>query len=184
VRWYQGADDPFETDTQQRNDAILKALAVSYIVYNAFPGSVVEKATAFRKTPSGQALGLYYATIEVALPFSDNAAMGTGNMVDKLIAGGVAAQFDRLSALSGGRDLDGAKDMLTTLTSPLNKIVDHTRQYTDPVVAKVSPYIPGAMNAADKAAGAIANAADVMPVYRLLGARMAAEAAAYRALNP
>lgn len=53
-----------------------------------------------------------------------------------------------------------------------------------PVADAAAPYVPGVMNASDKIAGVVAGAADVMPVYRLLGARLAAESAARRALFP
>jgi hypothetical protein len=39
------------------------------------------------------------------------------------------------------------------------------------------------MDGADKVAGVVASGADVLPVYRLLGARLAAEGAIIRALG-
>ncbi|HHO53794.1 MAG TPA: hypothetical protein ENK18_23705 [Deltaproteobacteria bacterium] len=179
----QGVES-FETDNQQRNDAVLKALGLSYMVYKAYPGSVAERADAFRTSPTGQAMAIYYGTIEVALPFADNAAMSSSGALEQLLSKDGDEQMRRMSQLAQGHDVDGAAQMMSQLTEQLQRVADHAANYVKPVAEQIGPYMPGAMNAADKAAGALANAADVLPVYRLLGARLAAESAARRALTP
>jgi len=176
--------EALETDDQQRNDAVLKALGLAYMVYHAYPGTLAERATAFRKSPTGQALAIYYGTVEVALPFADNAAFAGGSALANLLDSEGQAQSQRLAQMAGGGDLQGAMQMMSQLTGQLQTISNYTSDYIKPVSDAVGPYLPDAMNAADKAAGVIANAADVMPVYRLLGGRLAAESAALRALSP
>jgi hypothetical protein len=84
--------------------------------------------------------------------------------------------------MAGSHNIEGAQEMLATITGPLQRVVAHTSKYTKPVADAAAAYVPGLMSGADKVAGLVAGAADVMPVYRLLGARLAAESAARRAL--
>jgi hypothetical protein len=178
--------EALENDSQQRNDAILKAIGLAYMVFKAYPGSLAERAAAFRDSPSGKSLALYYGAVELALPFADNAAsMGAGGF-DNLIRSGSAAQARRLAEMAQGRDIGQASEMLTQVTSQLSSVASHAAGYIQPMTQAIGPYLPGGAalgTAADKAAGALASAADVLPVYRLLSARLAAEAAARRALK-
>lgn len=179
----RGAEGAMETDPQQRNDAVLKGLGIAYMAYNAFPGSLTERVEAFRTTPAGQALLMYYAAVEIALPFADNAVDIGGNFVQQLFAKEGAGQFSRLSSLAGGKSLEGAMGMFTAMTGGVQRVVDTASKYTKPVAEAAKQYAPGALSAGDKIAGAVATAADVMPVYRYLGGRLAAEGAAWRALK-
>ena len=175
----------FENDSQQRNDAVLKGLGLAYMVYKAYPGSLQEKAAAFKASPSGQALAVYYGAVEVALPFADNAVtMGSGGLR-------ACSARERRPRAPGSRRWPRArtsarrKEMLTEVTSQLQTVAGQAANYIQPVTQAIGPYLPGTAllgTATDKAAGAIAGAADVLPVYRLLAARLAAESAARRAL--
>jgi len=185
VKLFRGeGSNALETDSQQRNDAVLKALGLSYMVHKAFPGTLTEKASGFRDSQTGQALAVYYGAVEVALPFADNAAVAGTSFLSDLYGRAGSAQANRLASMAGGRSIEGAQAMLKTLTEPLQRVVAHATKYTKPVAEAASPYVPGLMSGADKVAGVVAGAADVMPVYRLLGARLAAESAARRALSP
>lgn len=175
--------DALETDGVQKADAVLKGLAVAYMAYNAFPGSIAERVEAFRSTPAGQALAMYYAAVEIALPFADNAATVSGNFFQGLMDKEGSAQASRLAGLAGGKSLDGAMQMVSAITQPIQRVIDHTAQYTKPIAQSAAAYAPGAANAADKVAGAVATAADLLPVYGYLGARLAAEGAAWRAIK-
>lgn len=175
--------EALETDGQQRNDAILKALGIAYMVYYAYPGTLQEKAVAFRDSPTGQAMMMYYGSIEVALPFADNAAQYAGGSLSAMLDNEGGAQASRLAEMAQSHSLEGAVQMLQQLTGQMQKVADHATAYVKPVADQIGPYVTGGMNVADKAAGALANAADVMPVYRLLGGRLAAESAARRALT-
>ncbi len=171
-----------DTDSQQRNDAVLKALALAYLVYKAYPGSITEKAAAFRDSPAGQALAVYYATVEVALPFADNAALAGGSFLTDLLHREGAGAATKLASMAGAHSLEGAQAMLAAIAEPLQKVLNHARGYIKPVADAATPYVPGLMGGADKVAGMVAGAADILPVYNLLGARLAAESAARRAL--
>lgn len=187
-----GGAAALENDEQQKKDAVLKAVAIAYIVYKAYPGSMAEKAQAFAASPAGRALAIYYAVVEVALPFADNAAMGSGNFLQDLIGKEGAAQASKLAGMAAGHDLGGAQQMLSALTGQLNDLVNQSRGLVKPVVGAATPFLGsmggGAMGAlgamgnlagrADQVAGVVAGAADVLPVYNLLTARLAAETAA------
>jgi hypothetical protein len=172
-----------ETDDQQRNDAVLKALGLAYMIYKAYPGSIAEKANLFRSTPTGQALALYYASVEVALPFADNALVKGGNILEDLFSKEGGEQMSRLTSMAGDHGIEGAQSMLTSIAEPLKRVVDHASNYVQPVAESAKKYVPAVMDGADKVAGVVASGADVLPVYRLLGARLAAEGAIIRALG-
>jgi hypothetical protein len=170
-----------ETDKQQRNDAVLKALGIGYLAWKAFPGTVAERAAAFKDSDAGKALLYYYGAIEVALPFADNALLKGGNILESLFDDLGADQVDRLAGLAGGKDLSGVQEMLSSLSGTLRGAVDSAAPHVEPVANAAKKYLPGVMDKGDKIAGLVANAADVMPVYRLLGARLAVEASIARA---
>lgn len=173
-----------ETDAQQRNDAIVKALAIAYMAYRAFPGTLQERTQRFVASPTGQNMLVYYAAVEVGLPFADNALLAGGNIMDGLLGDQVEAQVARLASLAGGRSLGEVSGMLQQLTGWMQTAVDTTAPYIETVAQGAQEYLPLGSSAADKIAGLAANAADVMPCYRLLGARLAAEAAVLRAMDP
>ena len=180
----QGVES-FENDPTQRNDAILKAVGLSYMIYKAYPGSLAERAAAFKSSPAGKTLAVYYGAIELALPFADNAAQMGASGFEQIIKSGSDAQAKRLADMAQGKDLGQAGEMLTAVTSQLGSVAETTSGYIKPMTQAIGPYLPSAGavgQAADKAAGALATAADVLPVYRLLSARLAAESAARRAL--
>lgn len=176
-------DEALETDRQQRNDAILKALGIAYMAHRAFDGSIPERAAAFQRSSAGQAILTYYAAVEIGLPFADNAMMASGDLLSGLLQGNGTAQAGRLASMAGGRSLAGAAEMLSALTGPLRSTVQSVSPHVSSVADAARKYVPAAMGTADKVAGVVAAAADVMPVYRLLGARLAAESAVLRAMG-
>ncbi len=176
-------DRALETDDQQRNDAVLKALGIAYMAYRAFDGDLVDRARAFQASPAGQAILIYYAAVEVGLPFADNALTASGDLLSAMLSTDTAAQARRLASMAGGRSLGGASEMLQALSAPLTAAMQQVSPYISTIASSARQHIPGAISAADKAAGLVAAAADVMPVYRLLGARLAAEASVLRAMG-
>ncbi|MEQ1567462.1 MAG: hypothetical protein ABMA64_17600 [Myxococcota bacterium] len=184
-RLFQGKGaEALENDTAQRNDAVLKALGLAYMVYRAYPGSVADKVRAFSASPAGKSLAVYYGAVEVALPFADNAAMAGAGGLSNLLQSQSAAQAARLGQMAEGHDVGQAREMLTHLVGSLQGAASSAAGYVKPVTQAVGPYLPTAAfgaTAVDKAAGAIATAADVLPVYTLLSARLAAESAMLRA---
>lgn len=165
-----------ETDTQQGVDTGLKLFGIAYMVHKLFPGTVQEKATSFYTTPTGQALAFYFASIDVVLPFADNALIGGGNAIQTILQryGGASAQ--KLAAIPGGSQIAAeAQSMVGSLVAPLEGAVRQVAPHARAIADSAAKHLPGFMNAADKVAGIVATGADVLPIYRFLGARLAAE---------
>lgn len=172
--------EALETDDQQRNDAVLKAFALAYIAWKAFPGTLPERAAAFAAAPAGRALLTWYAAIEIGLPFADNALSSGGNAFSTLMDRYGSAQLQRFSGLLGSKGGEGVPGALAALTGPIQSAVTAVEPHMARVADTAKQHLPGAMNTGDKVAGVLANVADVLPVYRFLGARLAAEAAVLR----
>lgn len=170
-----------ETDTQQRNDAVLKAIAISYMAWKAFDGSIVDRAKAFAACPSGKAILSYYAAIEIALPFADNAVVAGGETLSSLMDKYGAAQLQKFSQLTGGKNTDGVAGALSALTGPIESAIATVRPHAAKIAEVAKNNLPGALATGDKVAGVLAGVADVLPVYRYLGARLAAESAVIKA---
>lgn len=169
--------DALESDPQQGVDAGLKLLALAYLAHRLFPGSIAQKLELFHTTPAGQALELYFGAVEVALPFADNAVTGTGDFVGKLMAryGGDAA--GKLTSFAGAKVAQEASGMLAALLGPIEGVTQRVVPYTRSIAERARQYAPMVATGVDKAAGVVATAADALPVYRYLGARLCAEGA-------
>lgn len=184
VNWFFGDKSKgLENDDEQRNDAIMKAFGVAYVAWNAFPGTLAQKANAFRTCAAGQAMLAYYGAAEVALPFADNALVGGGSFISTLMNKAGAAQAARLTSMAGGKSMDEAKGMLNSIIGPMEQAAALASKHVAPIANAAKQYVPSAMGGADKVAGVVASGADMLPVYRLLTARLAAESAALRALK-
>lgn len=185
IRFFFGDKDKrsqaLETDAQQRNDAVLKAFALAYMAHQAFDGGIAERARAFAAAPAGQALLTYYAAIELALPFADNAMLGTGELFGRMLASDGQGQLRRLGGMAGGRDMGGVQEALGALQGAIEGSLERVRPHVDAIASAARTHVPKALDTGDKVAGALANVADLMPVYRYLGGRLAAESAVIRA---
>ena len=172
----------FEADPQQAADAGLKAVALSYLVATLYPGSVTEKVKLFLETPAGQEIALYYAGVEIALPFTDNLIEASGNWMGKLLETS-GSQESRFSEFAGSLPFEQARGILEALKNQIDSTLTKVKPYLDPLREKVASIAPTALNVADSTTGAVATALDVLPVWRFLGARLAAEACAIRAVK-
>lgn len=172
----------FEADPQQAADAGLKAVALSYLVATLYPGSVAEKVKLFLETPAGQEIALYYAGVEIALPFTDNLIEASGNWMGKLLETS-GSQESRFSEFAGSLPFEQARGILEALKNQIDSTLTKVKPYLDPLREKVASIAPTALNVADSTTGAVATALDVLPVWRFLGARLAAEACAIRAVK-
>lgn len=170
----------FEADPQQAADAGLKAVALSYLIATLYPGSVAEKVKLFLDTPAGQEIALYYAGIEIALPFTDNLIEASGNWMGKLMESS-GSQESRFSEFAGSLPFEQARAILDALKNQIDSTLTKVKPYLDPLREKVAAIAPTALNVADSTTGALATALDVLPVWKFLGARLAAEACALRA---
>jgi hypothetical protein len=166
-----------DTDAQQGADAALKAAAISWMAMTLLPGSIPERVRALRALPSGEALLTWYAAVEIALPFADDVALGAGGLVGKLIDRYGGANLARLDGAAGSGAAEAASGMLGGLTQPLDDIVRSVGAHTQQIAESARVWLPPAVATAGTVAGAVATAADALPVYRLLGARLCAEAA-------
>lgn len=172
----------FEADPQQAADAGLKAVALSYLIATLYPGSAAEKVKLFLETPAGQEIALYYAGVEIALPFTDNLIEASGNWMSKLLESS-GSQESRFSDFAGSLPFEQARAILDSLKTQIDSTLTKVKPYLDPLREKVAAIAPTALNVADSTTGAIATALDVLPVWRFLGARLAAEACAIRAVK-
>jgi len=168
-------------DSSQRNDAAMKALGIAYIVHKAVPGSVSDKVKAFAEYEAGQMLIAWYAGIEVALPFADNVISGGPAFLDSLFESHLGDAVSRLSALPGVGSLDGVQDTLKGISSHLKNGVNRAQDKAPQLAEAARRVVPVVGRAADIATGMVAQGADLMPAYRLLGARFIGEATIRRA---
>ncbi|MCB1308849.1 MAG: hypothetical protein KDK30_11740 [Leptospiraceae bacterium] len=181
-----GEKRTFEADNQQALDAALKATGLAFMIYRLYPGGVTEKVTQFKNTKAGQEAAIFFALGEVALPFSDNLVESGGNLVSRLMNNPNIDLSGKFGQFVGAEQFNQAKEMMGQLTAPLDGVLEQAKQYTGPVIQKIQSYLPsggGAMNIADSATGVAATGVDLMPVWTFLGARLAAEACAMRAMS-
>jgi len=169
-----------ETDPQQGADAALKALAIAYMAHTLFPGSVSEKVRQLRAVPAGEALLTYFAAVELALPFADDALLTSGSIITGLLQK-YGGSLGKLDMAAGAGASAAAQGMLGGLAAPLDGIVRSVAQQTTQIAGAAQKFLPSAIATAGTIAGAAATAADALPVYRYLTARLVAEAALYRA---
>ncbi len=186
-KMYQAKDtteriDALETDTQQAVDAVIKAMAIAYVIHKLYDGDISDKIAQFRKSEAGQAMMFYYAAIEVGLPFTDNALSGGAGFLKSLFDKYGPEQQTKLAAVAGEEEAAAAMGVLQQLTGPLASMVEMAGQYLTPIANAVTEYLPKAMSVGDKAAGVAATGADLLPVYRYLGGRLVAEECLKRAL--
>ena len=169
----------FESDPQQALDAGVKALAIAYAVYKLIPGGISEKVSEFKSLDTGKEMAIYFASIEVALPFLDNAVEGGAELIQKLMKSN-SGITDKFGALAGGGAAQ-ASEMLNSLAGPLDSYIGVAKDHAGTIADKVKTYLPAAANVADSATGAVATGADLLPVWTFLGARLVTEVAARRA---
>ena len=182
-RLFQGkGSDALENDTQQAVDAVLKGLAMSFVLYKLFPGSMGEKVTAFRATATGQAFVFYYAAIEVGLPFADNALLGGGSFVKGLFDKFGPDQQAKLGAVAGAEEAAAAMGTMQQLMGPIETMAGMAKEHLGGIASAAAGFMATALNVGDKVAGVAATGADFLQVYRFLGARLVAEAALRQAL--
>ncbi|MFO0661140.1 MAG: hypothetical protein U0165_15100 [Polyangiaceae bacterium] len=164
-----------ETDSQQGVDAGLKLLGLSYIIYELFPGGLTDKVQLFYTAPAGQAIATFFASVEVALPFADNALTAGGGMVGDLWNRYGSTSASKLAGFAGAGQLQSAQGMVSSLLGPIDQAVKGVAPYARNMAESIRPHLPGAMGFVDAAAGMVGTAADALPIYRYLGARLAAE---------
>lgn len=163
------------TDAQQGTDAALKAVVIAWLVHTLFPGPVSEKVARVRALPAGQALLTWYAAVELGLPFADDALLASGSLLTRLLDkyGGAAGKIEQIA---GAGAFSEARATLEGLLTPLNDVTRTVAGHTRSIAETARTFLPPVIATAGTIAGAAATAADALPVYRFLGARLVAEA--------
>jgi hypothetical protein len=179
----QARIDALETDTQQSIDAVLKGLAMAFVIHKLFPGSISEKVAAFRSTNTGQAFVFYYAAVEVGLPFADNALLGGGSLVKSLFERFGPDQQAKLAAVAGPEEAEQAMSMMQQLMAPVETMAGMAKEHLGGIANAAAGVASTALDVGDKVAGMAATGADFLQVYRFLGARLVAEACLRRAVE-
>ncbi len=164
-----------DTDAQQGADAALKMVAIAWLTHTLIPGSVPEKVARLRALPSGEALLTYYAAVELALPFADDAVSGAGGLLARLLERYGPANRGRLDGAVGPGAEAVANGILGELVGPVDAMARALSAHAQTIAAAAQQWLPPAIATAGTVAGAVATAADALPIYRLLGARLAAE---------
>ena len=173
----------FEADPQQAADAAIKALAMAYMVAKLFDGSITDKVRQFFELKAGKEMALYFASAEVALPFTDNLLEAGGNWMNSLLENAGKNSQQRFEGFAGGGALVEAKRILEQLQTQMDGFLAQVKMYADPLLEKAKSIAPTVLNAADSITGGVATAVDFMPAWRYLSARLAAESVASRALK-
>jgi hypothetical protein len=168
----------FESDPQQAMDAGAKLLGLAYMVWNLFEGDAKQKAAAFMALPAGREAAIYFAVAEAGLPFADNLVQGGASVLGRLV-GEAGRAVPRFGALGGDvGSLAGAGGLVQMLSGSLGSVLEAAKGNLGAVTSGVGRFLPTVASAADSVTGAAATGLDVLPVWRFLGARLAAEACA------
>ncbi len=171
-------------EPQQKADAALKALGIAFIAHRLFDGSVDDRLKQLRTVPAGRCLLLFYGAAEVALPFVEQVKSSEGRFVQQLLEEHSGAIADKLAGAVGAAGVAQAQEVLAQLTGTLDKIAVGTAEHVEPLAQSIQGYLPGPLRAAGGSLTDLAAiGADTLPVYQYLVARLAAEAALFRAIR-
>ncbi|GIX40639.1 MAG: hypothetical protein KatS3mg129_0372 [Leptospiraceae bacterium] len=170
----------FEADPQQAIDAGLKAIALAYII------SLVSKENSlqtFFDLKAGQELLYYFITIELALPFTDNLIEEGGKFLYKILKQKESDIENRFANFTDEESYQKAKNILNHISDQLDRIAVVVSQNIKPFEEQLKNKLPTILNVTDSVTGGLATFLDLMPIWKFLGARVAAEAAIYKAIK-
>ncbi len=155
----------------QADDAVLKALGLGWVAWRTGAGSVEARVERLLGTPSGVAWAAVWACVEVVLPLG-------GADLRHLFNEHGSNQANRLASLADPISLEGAQPALSALAMPLQAHVDALVPRAADLTEALAPLVPGLIASRVGAEEEVAHRADRMPLYQMLGARIAAEHAA------
>ena len=167
---------------QQREDGALKALGLALIAQALMPGKPGDCLARVGRLPAWQSLVGYYGAIEIAMPFQAAVRMQEGRFVQDLVEEQAEAMIGRLAQGVGAADIDAARAVLAQLAPRLDQVALEAASYVDLIAQNIQGFLP--LKVASKGsslAGIAAFGADALPMYRFLGARLAAEGCLFRA---
>ena len=158
---------------RQRSDAADKILGVGVALSRCFPGTPVETLRRTRALPSGELLLRWLASVELFLPFVDQAVRSspTGWLESER-----AAALTRVRAAMTDAELVDAEALWPVLVEDLVARAEALGR-TPLDIAKLGfARLPRLAGVVDAAGSVAAGAVDYLPVYHLLGERVVAEA--------
>ncbi|NQV07945.1 hypothetical protein HQ535_15505 [bacterium] len=183
VMYFTGKrSEALNTEEQQGKDAALKFLALGAMVSLLFDGTDDDKADAFRNLPAGKAIAIYFAAVEVGLPFSDQVLASDNGYLRTLMEEHGKSQASRLDDVADDERLAAAKAMVERMMNPMDTVAHYAVRYVEPIARSAGMLLPGSLDKAGEFADVAAVGVDVIPSYRLLAARLAAEACISRAV--
>ncbi len=182
--WFTGGKPgghAFESDRPQAIDAVLKIIGVSYMTNKLFEGTVREKVAQLLALPAGREMILYLCVAEVALPFFDNVVAGGWEFASKHLQSSMAEGAAKFGQVTGERATEDLKGMFDGMNNVLGQTMNNVHGHLGPVAEKLKGTMPAILNVTDSVTGLLATSLDALPVWRFLGARLAAEASVQRA---
>ncbi len=170
----------FEADPQQALDAGIKAIVLGYMI------SLVSKQNflnVFLDIKAGQELLYYFVAIELALPFTDNLIESGGSFLYKILQEREKEISSRFIDFSDKNSYLKARSVLEEIREAFDQTSLVVSQNFKRLESNFKNTLPGILNVADSTTGGIATVLDIMPIWKLLGARFAAEVCVYKVLN-
>lgn len=158
----------------QADDAALKAVAIAGQFRHAFDGDALSVVRRVWQLPSGPLLVAVWAAVDVALP------LGATDL-RTLLAERELAQSRRLDAMAPSPGIEARRAVLEQLLPTLQREVDRSAARVAEIIAALSSFVPGVLPGTPGAAQTIAVKMDRLPIYKWLGARLAAERAVVEA---
>jgi hypothetical protein len=186
ISWLTGGKPgrrKFEADRQQAIDAALKVIGTAYMTNRLFAGGVRERLAGFLSLPAGRELLSYLCVVEVALPFFDNIAEQGWSAASKHIQVAMADGESKFRQITGEGSVGDLTGMVREMHGLLEQTMTALHDHLNAIAGKLKRTMPTVLTATDSITGAIATASDALPAWRFMGARLAAEACAQRAIS-
>lgn len=186
LSWFTGGQTgrhTFSADRPQAIDAVLKICGVSYITNKLFNGSVQEKIAQLIALPAGREMVLYLCIAEIALPFSSDVVEGGWDFASKHLQGAMSEGESRFGQVVGEKATGDLKETLGGMNHLLSQTMTDVKAHLGSIVSKLDSAMPKVFNITGSATGVMATALDALPAWRFMGARLAAEVSAVRAVG-
>ena len=174
-----GKKTPAGWSAHQAGDAVLKAIALGYLLDLCFPKHE-DPVLALARLPAGRSLLAYFAAAEVALPFVEILVDGE-HALSNMLPEHADTQARKLATIVGAKQVQHAREHLPSLAPTVDALVACSAEHLSPFAKSAEGTLPGAGRVVDTVGDVMAAGADVLPVYRFLGLRVVAEAAVAQA---
>ncbi len=163
---------------QQRTDLALKLVGLAFVVSRLLPGEPENTLVTLQALPAGRRLLNYVAVAEVALPFRDAVLASKGGFAASVLATAGTTAAGRLLTVAGKAGMAEAENLLPSLVAAVDAAAIGAAPKIDQLASSLASVLP---TAASPIAGLVAHAADALPCWRVLVARLAAESRVHAA---